>query len=234
MQRESMGKKKKKGIDNWKFKIRKVYKPLFPIKLMGKKTYLLFAIPLLAFAFIFAGMSLNNSPDSAFDDNPVYKGIVYTSTTGDFEGRLSEPHVGISELVGVSHNLLTTAGQNDIKTILGEGTSRGAYDYIGLCNASIACTAPDAGDTTLDNEFADSTSKGLNRSQGTYASISDGYYSIYNTFTADVNGMVTNTTGLFNQSTDGTLLAENSFTLVTLQSADQLTINWTINITDGG
>lgn len=232
--------RKKKNLnhieeDTEKKKNRKVYKGFILIVSMENKTYLLLGIPLLAFTLIFAYSSFLISDSSNSISNGITReGIVYYSTTGDFEGRISEPHVGIMESVGSNgfHNLLTVAGQNATIAILGENVDYGAWDYIALCNASAGCTDPDADDVVLDNEAVDS---GLARASGTYAFLSDGYYSIYHTFTATADDQTVNMTGLFNQSTvaNSLMLAENSFTLVTLQTDDQLLTNWTVNVTDG-
>ena len=200
---------------------------------MGNKTYLLFGIPLLALAFIFLFSSslINNS--QTISDEPLYSAMVEIQTTGDFEGRISEPHQGELELVGINHNLLTDAGAEAIEQILGQGTSYSAYNYIALDDASSGGGTPASGDTTLESEY---TNSGLSRASGTYGSLAgNGNYSIYHTFTSSANDKTTNVTGLFNQSTvaGSGMLAINSFTLVTLQSADQLCVNWTISIKDG-
>ena len=129
------------------------------------------------------------------------------------------------ELIDCSHNLLTNAGKELIETILGDTGSGGPVQYIALCNSTAGCTAPDASDTTLDNEF---TGCGLSRAQGTYGDLGTGNWSIWYTFTSTCDNVETNMTGLFNQDSGGTLFAENQFTGVTLQTNDQLTINWTI------
>lgn len=124
--------------------------------------------------------------------------------------------------------VFTNAGAEAVEQILGQGTNYSAFDFIGLCNASTVgtgCTAPDATDTTIDNEFTDS---GLARSQGTYYDIANGNWTIGNTFTATADNLETNVTGLYNFSTGGTLLATNNFTKATLQTNDQLTINISI------
>jgi len=132
---------------------------------------------------------------------------------------------GSVEAPECSSNLLMSAGAEAIEQILGVGLNVAAYDYIALCNATAGCTDPAAGDTTLDNELA---AGGLSRSQGDYTSNGNGNWTISETFTASANNLVTNVTGIFNASSSGTMLAQNSFTSATLQSSDQLTVNWTI------
>jgi len=123
------------------------------------------------------------------------------------------------------HNVLTNAGAEAIEDILGQNTAFGAFNYIGLCNATAGCTTPSVTDTTIDNEY---TTAGLTRAVGTYYDNANGNWTISKTFTATADSLETNVTGLYNQATGGTLLATNSFTLATLQTNDQLTVNITI------
>ena len=83
----------------------------------------------------------------------------------------------------------------------------------------------------LINLFS-SRESGLDRTQGTYGDNGVGNWSIWTTFTATADDLLTNKTGIFNASAVGTLFAENTFTLATLQSSDQITINWTIFVTE--
>jgi len=202
------------------------------IKNHNKVLYGLLGLMILttcAFAFTaFNAPTLDNS-------NSIvgYEGRVCTSTTGDFEGRETPAGVGINEEIGCNHNLLVSAGANAIRDILGQQTSFGNFTAIALCNATAGCTGTDAADTTLDAEYTDS---GLARAYGAYGELGGvGNWSVAHTFTATADSLETNQTGLFNQTTvaDSTMLAENTFTLVTLQTNDQLTINWTITAKDG-
>lgn len=191
--------------------------------MVSKEKIILSLVPLFVFALlgVFAFSMMPSSSTSSGD------GIMYNSNVCTSVLRASD---GTQESLGCSHNLVTDAGLNAVRDILGQGTQFGAFDYIGLCNATAACAAPAAGDTTLENEFG---SAGLSRAQGTYGTLGTGNWSIYKTFTATADSLETNKTGIFNQSSGGTLLAENTFTLVTLQTNDQLTVNWTIYVTSG-
>ena len=183
------------------------------IKINKKKVSL---ISLSVVLVLLGVLFITSFPNS---DNPIQNSISYNS------------QVCISKnnnLIECSSNVLTTAGANVIRDTLGEGTSFGAFDYVGLCNATAGCVAAAAGSTTLENEYA---LGGLERSQGSYVSNGNGNWSVGETFTATADNLLTNKTGIFNQSSGGTLLAENTFTLVTLQTNDQLTINWTIWVT---
>jgi len=180
----------------------------------------LLSLFLISFAFAFVLYSNPSSGDTS-------SGISYKGTVCVDVDRADGSH----EDIGCKSNLLTNAGADAIKDYIGTGGGT-AFDYIALCNATAGCGAAALGSTTMENEYA---SAGLERVQGTYGSLSNsGNWSIYTTFTATEDSIETNKTGLFNSSSADTLLAENTFTLVTLQTSDQLTINWTITASDGG
>jgi hypothetical protein len=130
---------------------------------------------------------------------------------------------------GCSHNTLTTAGQNAIRDAVASG-STAAFNYIGLCNASFGgnCNATNSGDGSLYNEYPNDAT-GLNRSNAaTKLYLGTGNWSYSRTFVANAAGMVTNKTGIFNATTGTTMLAVNTFTTSTLQTSDQITVNWSI------
>lgn len=152
------------------------------------------------------------------DENVKYKGNVCVTHT------LADGTVAMKEC---DHNILTDAGAEAIVNFIANGGGA-SFTNIGLCNATAGCNSASATSTTLDNEYS---SSGLARSAGTTANpAGTGNLSIYNTFTASADGLTTNKTGLFNATTGDTLLAENIFSLVTLNTNDQLTINWTIQV----
>jgi hypothetical protein len=131
--------------------------------------------------------------------------------------------------LGCRHNVFTDLGKNITRDILGNrGVSQ--VDYIGLCNATAGCPAPAVTWTSLPNEY---TSGGLARAQGTYGitQTSPGNWTISKTFTATIDNLETNVTGLFNGTATNALFAANSFTKVTLLANDQLTITWYIWVT---
>jgi hypothetical protein len=200
---------------------------------MVDKKILLTVIPLFVIALLGA-FAFSNYVKSTEQNVAkfIYKSDVCISTTGDFEGRKTSPFQGEFEIVecGNNPNLVTNAGLNAIRDTIGQGTNFSAFESIGLCNATAGCGSPAAGDTTLENEF---TSCGLSRAAGTYGTLGTGNWSIFNTFTATCDNRITNKTGIFNHTSSGTLFAENTFTLVTLQTNDQLTVNWTIQVVNG-
>jgi uncharacterized membrane protein len=124
------------------------------------------------------------------------------------------------------HNLITNAGKDFISAQLGS-TSPGTNgaNFIALSSNT---AAPAAGDTTLTGEI---TTGGLARAQGTYAhTTGTSTYTVTNTFTATASHTAVQKAGLFTASTAGTMMAENTFTSVSLASGDQLTITWTITL----
>jgi hypothetical protein len=124
------------------------------------------------------------------------------------------------------HNLITNAGKDFISTQIGSTTpgANGA-NFIALSSDT---TAPAAGDTTLTGEI---TGGGLARAQGTYAhTTGTNTFTITKTFTATASHTAVQKAGLFTASSGGTMMAENTFTSVTLASNDQLTITWTITL----
>lgn len=124
------------------------------------------------------------------------------------------------------HNIITTAGKDFISAQIGS-TSPGTNgaNFIGLSSDT---TAPAAGDTTLTGEI---TSGGLERTQGTYGHTNgEATLTVASTFTASATHNDVQKAGLFTATSGGTMMAGNTFTPVTLNSGDQLTITWTITL----
>jgi hypothetical protein len=121
--------------------------------------------------------------------------------------------------------LLTNAGKESIEGILGNqfGTEP-TYDYIAVGGNTSAMAVTD---TTLANEFA---TGGLTRAQGTYASTGTGAWRLEKDFavTGTVNNI--NSTGLFNASSTGSLLAEDTFANTNVINGDTLNITWTVSV----
>lgn len=173
--------------------------------------------------FLIFGMFMFLNQEQVIDKNSnlIYKADVCSYVTRA-DGEINK--------LGCSSNTLTNAGANLIKDYIALGSGGGAVNYIALCNATAGCGASAVGSTTLDNEFA---SGGLERASATYGSNGVGNWSMWKTFTAGIDNMEVNKTGIFNASSTGTLFAENTFTkLATLQSSDQITINWTISVSE--
>lgn len=156
-----------------------------------------------------------------------------TSVSSDSSNSLLSYHSSVcvfknGELVGeCKHNLLYDNGKNITRDTLGS-VAGAVIQNISLCNATAGCGAPLAAGSETFNTF---NSCGMASSQGTYNTITatPGNWTITKTFTATCDSIVTNVTRLTNVT--GGIFAGNTFTSVTLQTNDQLTINWTLMIT---
>jgi len=125
-----------------------------------------------------------------------------------------------------SHNQVFNGGLDHIRDYIGQGTSESAFTYISLCNATgtAGCEDPVA---AASEKFSGMDTCGMSNASGTYGElVNNGNWSIYKTFTSTCDAVEVNVTRLSNG--EGTNFSGNSFTLVTLQTDDQVTINWTI------
>lgn len=158
---------------------------------------------------------------STFHEEAIYKATVCpTITRAD----------GTVEKIECTHNLLTYAGMNATRNLLGAGVGA-AFDYIGLeCGENV----PNVVNTSLDSECTDD----LVRAQGTFSinaagggtDVDQGNWSIAHTFTSDITDEVFGA-GLFNASSSDTMLAVANFsTSASLENLDQLTVNWTLQV----
>jgi len=123
------------------------------------------------------------------------------------------------------HNLRTNAGSDAQSSQMGNTSTQAAScNYIALTNDA---TAPSATDTTLTSEIS---TNGLGRAQGTYAhTTGTASFTVQKVFSA-TGTQASQKTGLFNASSSGTLCFENTYTQVTVNNGDTLTVTWTINI----
>lgn len=126
------------------------------------------------------------------------------------------------------HNLLTNGGRDFIHNQAYRNTSAGTEGsrYIAV---TANATAPDAADTSLTAEIA---SGGLTRAAATTNTHSNGTNTSVLGITFTATGAHSNVqkSGLFNQSSTGTMTHENTFTPVTLATDDQLQITWTLTL----
>ena len=125
------------------------------------------------------------------------------------------------ELIDCNHNLLYDNGKNITRDILGVGMNTPILN-ISLCNATAGCSTPVAAGSEDFNTYVNC---GLTSAQGTYATLQNapGNWSVTKTFTSTCDSITVNSTRLSNVT--GGIFAGNTFTLVTLQTNDQLTIN---------
>ena len=124
-------------------------------------------------------------------------------------------------------NDLTTIGLNWIEDQLGDSPATDPAKWISL---STDDTAVSAGWTEIISEIA---ANGLERAEGAYASTGDGVWTISKTFTATGTHTAVQLTGLQWSATgesDNNLMAANTFTPVTLASADTLLVTWTLTL----
>jgi len=186
---------------------------------MNKKATLL-GISALALLAIWAVFSV--SPTISDDlyqifESPKYEAVVHVT--------VERPGVGvIYEYSG--HNVLTNSGKEFIEQELGDSGSATTEvaNVIALGNGS----APTATSTSLDSEI---TGCGLAKATGTYTDDGIGQWNITKQFTSTCNNELVNTTALYT-SASSTMFAGDAFSSgVTLQSGDQITVTWNIQIT---
>jgi hypothetical protein len=124
-----------------------------------------------------------------------------------------------------SLNLRTNAGADAQSSQMGNtATQAASCNFVALTNDA---GAPAAGDTTLASEI---TTNGLGRAQGTYAhTTGTTVFTITKTFNA-TGTQASQKAGLFNASSSGTMCFENTYSAVTVNNGDTLTVTWTINI----
>lgn len=129
-----------------------------------------------------------------------------------------------------NHNLITNIGKDFVKTQIADNPNTGNKAiYIALSTNS---STPAATWTILPNEI---NSGGLARATGTYTSTGTGQWTVSKTFTATSSFTGVQLAGLHWSATSGSdnnLFAANTFSSVNLISGDQLTVTWTITVTD--
>lgn len=121
---------------------------------------------------------------------------------------------------------LTTIGKNWIEDQMGDSPSTDPAKWVSV---SLDGGAPAAGWTEIPAEIV---ADGLSRAAGTYASTGDGVWTIIYQFTASDTHVDVQLTGLqWADAGDGNLLGADTFTPVTLNNGDKLTVTWTITVT---
>lgn len=130
------------------------------------------------------------------------------------------------ELLSVTPNLRTTAGITYVCDSIGNSGSRPVVcDWMALSENG---AVPAVGDTVLTGEI---TTNGLQRVQATYAhSGANTFFTLAHTWTSAGVFTTVQKAALFNGSSGGTLVLENTFTPTALQSGDQITVTWTVNV----
>lgn len=177
-----------------------------------------FLIGAVLFLALLVNTNYEKEVNDSFEDTINYKATVCVSKN--------------NELIGCSRNLLYDTGKDSIKhrLLYGGGDN---ITWISLCNAStgsgVGCGVPVAGAT---EDFQKLKDCGMANVSGTMTDIGTGNWSIYHTFTSTCDNLEINATKLSNETITiaGTNFSGNNFSLVTLQTDDQLTINWTITV----
>lgn len=130
------------------------------------------------------------------------------------------------ELVSVTPNLRTVAGITYVCDSLGNAPARPVVaDWMALSeNTAIPANT----DTVLAGEI---TVNGLQRVEASYGhSGSNAFFTLAHTWTAAGIFAAVQKGALFTASSGGTMFLENVFTATQLQSGDQITVTWTINV----
>ena len=126
------------------------------------------------------------------------------------------------------HNLLTNGGRDFIHAQAYTNVAAGTQGS--RCIAvSTDAGAPAAGDTTLTGEIS---TNGLQRANATTNTHSAGTNTstLGITFTASGTHTSVQKSALFNATSSGIMTHENTFTPVTLASADSLQVTWTLTL----
>jgi len=135
-----------------------------------------------------------------------------------------------NELVGeCDSNVLYNTGAELIESAMADGAAADATDWIELGNASAAAGEPQADSSEAYTALDGGCFTGTMPVAGTVYDNGNGNWTVGTTFTSSCDDVLTNVTHLINDA--DAEFAGNNFTLVTLQTNDQLTINWTIWVT---
>ena len=126
------------------------------------------------------------------------------------------------------HNLLTNSGRDAFHALAYTNTSAGTRGY-GFIALTANSGSPAATDTALTGEIS---TGGLARADATTKTHSSGTNSttLQHTFTASATHTAVVKAALFNAASAGTMAHINTFTSVTLQSADTLQVTWTLTL----
>jgi len=174
-----------------------------------EKKYLMATFAVFVMAAFVIGVNINNS-------SPV-------ATAHEEVGITGFPCIYLNDvLIECKENTVMTNGLNYVKTSLGVGTVNNIKD-LALGNT----TAPVVGDTALPGIY---TTNGLGKAVGTYNTNGDGNWSIAYTWTSLGDGIIVNTTGLYKTADAAGLFAGTSYKATTLQTDDQLKVNYTLSV----
>lgn len=124
-------------------------------------------------------------------------------------------------------NLITSAGKAALAGLLLTDVGGTAFDYIAIGTGTNAAAA---GDTTLQTE---ASTNGASRVAGTgtrvTTSVTNDTAQLVCSWTFSGSFAITEA-GIFNASSNGTLLARQVFSAINVASGDTLTITWQVQI----
>lgn len=166
-----------------------------------KKIYVLPVLALFLLGLLVISGTEEQTPVS---DSVTFKGQVCWAVNG--------------ERIGCKENTITDVLKNDLKEMGDTGVYL-EYNHIALGNT----TAPAAGDTSHPGLI---TECGLDSTDGTYVDEGTGNWTLYHTWTSTCNNIVVNTTGVYNDTSSGHYGGGTTITSATLQSSDQLQVNF--------
>ncbi len=183
------------------------------------------AVFTFVFAYFFLSASLTPQPYDRLSSgvHPIDVVCVY---------HFSSPATGHKLLSKeCNHNLLYDSGANMTRDAL-IGATGASLNTISLCNStsnssgSSICFSPLASGA---ENFVAYAACGLSNAVGTATVLNQkGNWTVSKTFTSTCDSQSTNVTRLLNST--GSLFAGSTFTAVTLLTNDQLTINWTLQV----
>jgi hypothetical protein len=191
-------------------------------------SYNTFLIAAVALSIFGAGSIVSTT----FLSSPLATSAVYSSSGVNYVSNVCADVTradGTTENAGCSTNFLTPAGRDAIMDLVAGGPlgSLTTVRQIALCNISTGA----AGNAQCYGNQS-SQSNGLQNTTGTFARVAPyGNWSVSNQFTATADGMTVNGTILLNGSSTGAIIfANNTFSQVTLNTNDQITIRWNISV----
>jgi len=139
--------------------------------------------------------------------------IEVTGLKGEFEVFLYDAMGRLKEYRKVK-NITVNTGFSAVCDMMGNG----GVEPFKYCAIGTGTTAPDASDTSLDNEVA--------RVQGGYTKVSNTVWKNEATFGAGTGTGAITESGLFNASSGGTMLCRQTFAVINKGDNDTLVVTW--------
>lgn len=195
------------------------------VKYFGVK-YFGASLILIALIFSASFYSYNVGLQVGQLEHPLLKGYVTIDVVRD----------GVLIFHEEGPNTITTIGFDYVQDMIGDNSSTivNRACWIGASNSS---SSPAVSWTFLPGQFNNTASQGngLGRAKGTYTRTSATEWTLSKQFTASEAIASVQLAGLFWDASahDNCLLCAKSFTAVTLAANDQITITWTLSLSQG-